>query len=171
MATHVQRSPHGTARKVRGSGKKAAPPAASALPQDEDEDEAAQAAALLAEALGAGTPRQQQQRLEASRKKPRAAPIEDEEAADEEDEGEEDAWEIECVLARRRLKAEVEGGPPGEWQYLIRWVDKPAEEDRWVPEGVLVANGFGDWLQDDLEAAETERRMESLSTGSARANA
>ena len=72
---------------------------------------------------------------------------------------EEEVWEAECVMARRRLKPEMEGGPPGEWQYLIRWVGKPAEEDRWVPESAIDP----DFLREDLDAAATERAMERAS--------
>ena len=127
-------------------------PSRAAQEEAQEAEEAAQAASLLAEAMF-GTPRGKP----SAPKKPRQ---ELEEAAEEqrpEEEEEEEAWEVECVLARRRLKPEAPGGPPGEWQYLVRWVDKPPEEDRWVPESVLDP----EFLREDLEAAATERAMES----------
>ena len=131
--------------------------AASRAAQEEaqEAEEAAQAAALLAEAMF-GTPRGKASAAATEKYTPteqRQEPEEVEERPEEDDE----AWEVECVLARRRLKPEAEGGPPGEWQYLVRWVDKPEEEDRWVPESVLDP----EFLREDLEAAATERAMES----------
>jgi hypothetical protein len=133
---------------------RAAPPATSP-----DTTEAALAASLLAEVM-CGTPRARSPFAAAapSVNKCEAPPAEeDPSSAMVLDDGDDDeqAWEMECIMARRRLKPQVEGGPPGEWQYLVRWVGKPLEEDRWVPEQFMDP----EFLRQDLEAAATERAM------------
>ena len=144
--------------------------AAEALEQEnadsQEASEAAQAESLLAE-LMCGTPRARTPSArslteeERGGKKQRAAEEESEDNHRSESAADDDGWYAECVIARRRLKPEVEGGPPGEWQYLIRWVDKGPEDDRWVPESAL----HPDFLRDDLQAAATERAMERASLG------
>ena len=168
------------------------PPRAKATPkyeepQPENEDtqeasEAAQANALLAE-LMSGTPRQrklsggfgpnvnvasQHKKQRSTDEQPEDAvaeraisPADGDSAGSADAAGEEDDWYADCVLARRRLKPEFEGGPPGEWQYLVRWVGKGPEEDRWVPESALNP----EFLQQDMEEALTERRMERTTIG------
>ena len=138
-------------------------------PESQEAVEAQQAASLFAELL-CGTPRAVTPSspsggfgaaaTESAAKKQRSAKEDEErmEVADADDaEDDDDAWEIACVMARRRLKPAVEGGPPGEWQYLVRWVGKPPEEDRWVPESALDA----DFLRDELEDAAMERTLQS----------
>ena len=48
-----------------------------------------------------------------------------------------DGWYVDCFLARRRLKAEFTKSGKAEWEYLVRWIGKGPEEDRWVPESAL----------------------------------
>ena len=48
-----------------------------------------------------------------------------------------DGWYADCFLARRRLKAEFTKSGKAEWEYLVRWIGKGPEEDRWVPESAL----------------------------------
>ena len=177
-----------TPRRSAATGKAKAMPIALPQQENtntQDAEEAAQADSLLAE-LMRGTPRQRTPSArsipEANvRKKPRAAGDGDDDESDENDAAEppseedddaidttaaakaaadeEDGWYADCVMARRRLKPEVEGGPPSEWQYLIRWVGKGPEEDRWVPESALNR----EFLQQDLQEAMTERAMERAS--------
>lgn len=164
------------------------PPRPKAAPVDPQAvQEAAQAESLLAEVM-CGTPRARRlsggfgPAVDASiRKKQRGAVAAAEEepaaASDREEDplaaaagpageqptdataDDDDDWYADCVLARRRLKPEVEGGPPGEWQYLVRWVGKGPDEDRWVPESALDPA----FLQEDMDAAHTERAMERTS--------
>ena len=151
----------------RPAAKKENRDAQAAASQDAEEE--AQAESLLAEVM-CGTPRARPPPpalASSSAKKQR--PSEEEEDDDEQqqqqqqqqqqvdDDEEEDVWEPECIMARRRLKPEVEGGPPGDWQYLVRWVGKPESENRWVPEHMLDP----DFVRQDLDAAATERAMES----------
>lgn len=48
-----------------------------------------------------------------------------------------DEWYVECFMARRRLRPEYTKSGKAEWEYLIRWIGKGPEEDRWVPESAL----------------------------------
>ena len=121
-------------------------------PQEDEEQAVVQS--LFAE-LMCGTPRQ------------RAAPPPPPPAAEEEpmDADDEDVWEMESIQARRRLRPEVEGGPPGEWQYLIKFIGKPESENRWAPESALDP----EWLQQELLGAATERSTDSaMASGAAR---
>lgn len=65
------------------------------------------------------------------------------------------SWIVDRLLARRRLKSDGEQGSAA-WQYLVRFLGKGEEEDRWVPESDLDP----DLIATNLAEAITERASE-----------
>lgn len=78
----------------------------------------------------------------------------------EQDSDDEDDWEPECLLARRRIK---DAGPNAEWSYLVRWRGRSEEDDAWVPESYLDPA----FIQADMEAAATERQAQTATNAAA----
>jgi hypothetical protein len=136
----------------------------------QDDVEAAHAASLLAEVL-IGTPRGRSAAAAADSKKDLLPPALQPQpvrpnstregeggrapASEQYGDDEEEAWVVESLRARRRIKGEMNDGVPGEWQYLVRWQGRGEEDDCWVPESMLDP----DFVAADLEAAATERAM------------
>jgi hypothetical protein len=73
--------------------------------------------------------------------------------SDEEGERQQQEWEVETVVARRRLRTDhTSGQQPSEWQYLVQIVGRPEAESIWLPESALDP----EWLSADMAAAAEE---------------